>query len=217
MSATRVDRTVFERTDFGSLGWIAKVPEALLPIGVMVVGSHQLGASFRSREPKPQLNLWNQTWQRLDWIAKVPEGVLEVYHFFPPWHSQAMSFRNPERSGSLDLFTQTWQRLDWIAKVPEALTEPGPITDFRIARHRFNLNLTNQHIALKYQHDTLDETLMLQDVGLGIGAFPGVWGANSHNLNLTSNHITLKFQHDTLDEILYLEDVGFEIFTHGQR
>ena len=87
---------------------------------------------------------------------------------------------------------------------------------FLTDRHRFNLNLISQHITLKFQHDTLDQIMYLEDLGIGIGVFPQVW-QNKYNLNLTGNHISLKFQHDTLDEIVYLEDVGFKVFAHGQR
>lgn len=262
-----VSRKVFPRTDFGSFGWIAKVPESLIdPLTTdrMIPSLDQLSSSFRSEEPKPRLTLWNQTWTRLDWIAKVPESLAEVTDFFAPWESQYKSFRVPERTRRLDLLRQTWQRLDWIAKVPENLVEltgivipsqdqwlsfrapersgqldmlrqtwqrldwidkiagslpeppPTPTTEFTISRNRFKLNLQGQHIGLKFQHDTLDEGVQLEDVGIGIGLFPRAW-QNQHNMNLNGNHITLKFVHNVLDEIVYLQDVGFNIFTHGWR
>lgn len=90
-------------------------------------------------------------------------------------------------------------------------------TGFVIDRNRFHQNVTGQHISIKFQHGDLDQIVYLEDLGLGIGVFPKVWGQDQVNMNLTSNHISLKLQHDTLDEILYLQTVGFDIFTHAQR
>lgn len=206
-----VQTEVFPRTDFGSFGWIT----TFLP-AVTHPAWHSQTQSFRLPERSDQLPLWNQTWQRLDWIAKENIRLYEVYEFFAQWHSESMSFRKPERSDQLDLFGQTWQRLDWIAKIPEGLSEPLPNTDFRISRTRFNLNLTSQHVSVKFQQDTKDEALLLEDFGVGVAFFPKPW-LNTTNLNLTSNHITLKFQHGTVDEQLYLKDVGLGVFIHGKR
>ncbi len=213
-----VVREVFPRTDFGSFGWIAKVPLALPEIPDLFVASQSQSKSFRVPERSDQLDLYGQTWTRLDWIAKVPESLVEVPKFVPAWLSLVQSFRKPERSDQLPLWNQTWQRLDWIDKIAGSLPEPPPTptTEFTISRNRFKLNLQGQHIGLKFQHDTLDEGVQLEDVGIGIGLFPRAW-QNQHNMNLNGNHITLKFVHNVLDEIVYLQDVGFNIFTHGWR
>ncbi len=48
MSSTRVDQKVFERTDFGSFGWIAFVPENIFDEALRTASLVQITGSFRN-------------------------------------------------------------------------------------------------------------------------------------------------------------------------
>lgn len=125
---TRVDRVLFERTDFGSFGWIGKVPLSLLEVSDFYAAWHSQSKSFRSDGQKDKDSGYYQGQiQGIEWVKPFLDSLPSFAATF-----QTQSFRSDDVADKNTVYYQDQPQQGWIAKVPEALLE---VFDFYAAWH----------------------------------------------------------------------------------
>ncbi len=117
---TRVDRKVFERTDFGSFGWLKEgVLTPFYDDSFFSAIDSLARASFMLRERD---NLIPQHDVDVSWIFKVVEVPFDA-SFFTGIDALTESFRSKDKV-RLNPLSTDFGSFGWIAKVPESLPEP---------------------------------------------------------------------------------------------
>ncbi|KKM70590.1 hypothetical protein LCGC14_1439260 [marine sediment metagenome] len=113
---TRVDRRVFERTDFGSFGWLKEGP--LTPsyeVAFFASTDAQLRSSFRAKDRAsidPRLTDFGD----FAWIFKVIEAAFDV-SFFTAIEALSRSFRSKDNA-KLNLRLTDFDSFGWIKEGP---------------------------------------------------------------------------------------------------
>lgn len=116
---TRVDRHYFKRTDFGSFGWLDKIPGDLWEVWFFS-GVDPLTASFRMDEGT-KLSPQYLTQPIFQWI----DGLDVVWDvpFFSATNAQTKSFRSNEQVKLSSQLQVTSEFFGWLGKVPLGLLE----------------------------------------------------------------------------------------------
>jgi len=83
-------------------------------------------------------------------------------------------------------------------------------------RHRIAMNHTGNSLRLKFQNNSADQMLWLQDIGLALFTNEKIRQDN-YAMNLKSQNIRLKIQNNTSGEVFVLYENGVLVYINEQR
>jgi hypothetical protein len=116
-----------------------------------------------------------------------------------------------------DLFGALYRGLGSIGEVVTVGADfTGLIIHRYLERHRFPLNVVNQHMSLKFQHNVSGKAFNLGDVAMRVIPYPVPWN-NWYPWNLVAQHLKLKFRHNTAGESFDLHDVALRLIPYMEQ